>query len=41
MTSHQPEIRHIANRAELEAVYDILGDVFPDGRFFFSKAFGS
>lgn len=37
MTSHQPEIRHIANRAELEAVYDILGDVFPDGRFFFQK----
>ncbi|MDR0270474.1 GNAT family N-acetyltransferase [Paenibacillus sp.] len=37
MTNHQPEIRHIANRAELEAVYDILGDVFPDGRDFFQK----
>ncbi|OPA73509.1 hypothetical protein BVG16_28170 [Paenibacillus selenitireducens] len=37
MTSQQSEIRSIANRAELEAVYDMLGNVFPDGRDFFQK----
>jgi len=37
MTSEQLEIRSIANRAELEAVYDILGDAFPVGREFFRQ----
>lgn len=35
MTNKQLEIRSIASRAELEAVYDILGEAFPVGRDFF------
>lgn len=37
MTNRQSEIRSIANRAELEAVYDMLGSVFPNGREFFQQ----
>ncbi|WP_193726667.1 GNAT family N-acetyltransferase [Paenibacillus guangzhouensis] len=37
MTREQPEIRSITNRAELEAVYDVLGDAFPIGRDFFRQ----
>jgi|GEM_PF-6893229 len=37
MTSEQLEIRSIENRAELEAVYDMLGDAFPVGREFFRQ----
>lgn len=37
MTEHQPEIRSAANRAELESVYDILGEAFPVGRDFFQN----
>lgn len=35
MTEHQLEIRYTANHAELESVYDILGEAFPVGRDFF------
>lgn len=35
MINDQIEIRSIANRAELESVYDILGNAFPVGRDFF------
>ncbi|GGH09746.1 GNAT family N-acetyltransferase [Paenibacillus segetis] len=37
MAEHQPEIRSIANRTELESVYDILGDAFPVGKDFFQN----